>query len=55
MVVALKEVKIRGEIRTLVDYAIDMIQVGITGTLACTLSLLRLCNSHAPCKACLCY
>ena len=27
MVVALKEVKIRGEIRTLVDYAIDMIQV----------------------------
>ena len=29
MVVALKEVKIRGEIRTLVDYAIDMIQVGV--------------------------
>ena len=26
MVVALKEVKIRGEIRTIVDYAIDMIQ-----------------------------
>jgi acetyl-CoA carboxylase / biotin carboxylase 1 len=26
MVVALKEVKIRGEIRTIVDYATDMIQ-----------------------------
>ena len=26
MVVALKEVKIRGEIRTIVDYAIEMIQ-----------------------------
>jgi hypothetical protein len=35
MVVALKEVKIRGEIRTLVDYAIDMIQVGFTLTSSC--------------------
>ena len=26
MVVALKEVKIRGEIRTIVDYAVEMIQ-----------------------------
>jgi hypothetical protein len=35
MVVALKEVKIRGEIRTLVDYAIDMIQVGSSFTCSC--------------------
>ena len=28
MVVALKEVKIRGEIRTLLDYAVDMLQEG---------------------------
>ena len=28
MVVALKEVNIRGEIRTNVDYAVDMLQVG---------------------------
>lgn len=28
MVVALKEVKIRGEIRTIVDYAVEMIQSG---------------------------
>ena len=26
MVVALKEVKIRGEIRTIVDYVVDMVQ-----------------------------
>ncbi len=33
MVVALKEVKIRGEIRTIVDYAVDMIQVLALGTM----------------------
>lgn len=35
MVVALRDVAIRGEIRTIVDYALDMIQVGTDTGLKC--------------------